>query len=128
MDTTTRTTSPAHKAMRGFLAGFLPLGMLLGTLLVTLVVTWVVRMLLSAADFSAQQTVFALVFGLGLLAATITYVAAMVRTVRRARRWQTTGEAERARGSWWALALTGILVVLPVILAVALPQSPAVAK
>lgn len=113
--------------LAGLLTGLAPLGILVGALLLTAAATFAVRTLLMAQGFAVQHTTLPVIFGLGLLAATVGAVVRVKQVLTRMRRWDEAGEVERARGSRWALIITALLVALPVFLAFVLPQSPAVA-
>ncbi len=126
--TTTTSGIGSRSFTQGLLSGLIPLAQLIGSLLVTLAATAVARALVAGAGFAAQQLVLPLVFGVGLLATAVAYIIMTTRAVRRLRQWQADGDAGRALGSLWALGVTGILILLPFVLAFVLPQSPAVAK
>jgi hypothetical protein len=126
--TTTASGIGSRGFIQGLLSGLIPLALLIGSLLITLTATAAARALVAGADFATQQLALPLVFGVGLLATAVVYSVVTVRAVRRLRRWQAEGDSGRAAGSLWALGVTSVLIVLPVVLAFVLPQSPAVAK
>lgn len=119
---------PVYRFSTGLLTGLTPLGILVGALLLTVAATAALRTLFITQGFAIEHTALPLVFGLGLLAATVGAAVGVKQVLTRMRRWEEAGEVERASGSRWALIITALLVALPVILAFVLPQSPAVAR
>lgn len=111
----------------GLLSGLAPLGVLSATLLLTAGLTAVVRGALITQSYDIQHAVPPLVFGAGILTATIGAAASAVRVFARMRRWQAAGAVTSVRGSRWAVLLTALLLLIPVALAIVLPQHPAVA-
>jgi len=126
--TTTTSAIGGRRFTQGLLSGLIPLALLIGSLLITLAATAVARALVAGAGFPTQDLVLPLVFGVGLLATIVVYISVTARAIRRLRQWQVDGDIWRASGGLWALGVTGILIVLPIVLAFVLPQSPAVAK
>jgi hypothetical protein len=125
---TTASETSRRSFTQGLLSGLIPLALLIGSLLITLAATAVARALVAGAGFATQQLVLPLVFGVGLLATIVVYISVTAQAIRRLRQWQADGDFGRASGNLWALGVTGILIVLPIVLAFVLPQSPAVAK
>ena len=122
-------TESSDKLGGGFwLAGLIGLAPLLALVVVaaaSVVLTIVARQLTLGQGFFVEQRITALVLGAGLALAALVYVIGCVRTLRRARAWQAAGDAARAAGTLWALGITAVLVVVPVVVAVLLPQHPA---
>ncbi len=114
--------------VRGLLTGLVPLAQLIVGLVLSLTITAAPRFLIASQDFAVQQIVLPLVLGLSLLATIAAYAWGTVRTWQAAKLWRQAGELEQFRGAVWALGMTGILILLPFVLAVVWPQSPAVAK
>lgn len=114
--------------VRGLLSGFVPLAALLAGMAVSFVITYGDRLALASRDFAVQQLTLPLVLGACLLVTIVTYAWTTVRTWRLARVWRQDGEVAYVRGAYLALALTGVLILLPFVLAIMWPQSPAVAK
>lgn len=101
-------------------------------LLLTLVVgalmaglTTLARVVAAPLGFLAWQPIVIVIWVVGLLLTAAVYAVGMARAWRRARGWQAAGLARRAAGAWWALGAATLIVLLPVILALALPQHPA---
>lgn len=61
----------------------------------------------------------------GLLLAVVVGVIATVRALRLASLWRRAGMAQQAMSAYWSLLIVALLVLAPVILAIALPQHPA---
>jgi hypothetical protein len=123
-------TTPAHASdgdtfVSGALSGLLPLGLLAGLVVLTLVLTTIARLVVGSHGFFLEQEVDLIVLVAGLGLAAIAYVVVTVRTVRRVTAWQRAGAQGRPNGSLFALLLTALVVVLPVLLALLVPQHPA---
>ncbi len=112
----------------GFLVGLLPAGLVAGVLLLTIGATAVARALLLTSGYAMQHAAQPVIFAAGLVAGAVGAVASVVRVFARMRQWAERGEYERAQGSRWGLIVTAALLVLPVVLAILLPQHPAVAR
>ncbi len=122
-----QTSASALKgsAWRGILIGLIPLGLLLALVAVTLLLTTLARLLMGSAGFYAQQQAAVIVLIAGLILASGVYVIALWRVVRRVATWQHVGEKVQARATLWALGTTALVVVIPVLLTLLLPQHPA---
>ena len=114
---------PEGGVWKGVLTGLVPLALLLVVLVAALLLTALTRQLSAASDFFAQQQMSLIVLIAGLALAMVVYIVALVRTLRRVASWQPGGTQVRA--ILFALGATALLVVLPVLLAIVLPQSPA---
>ncbi len=66
-----------------------------------------------------------LVLGAGLLLAVVMFGAGCARALRQVGSWQRAGDASPAAVALWSLGATALLVLLPVLLALLLPQHPA---
>ena len=122
-----QSLSLPHKdsALRGFLVGFIPLGLLLLIGAVTVLLTALVRQLVASSGFFAQQQASVIVLIVGLVVALVVYVIAIVRTMRNITSWQRNGADGQARAALLALGCTALVVLVPVVLAIVLPQNPA---
>jgi uncharacterized membrane protein len=116
-----------HKgsALRGILVGLIPLGFLLLVVAITLLLTALARQLVASSGFFAQQQASVIVLIAGLVVALVVYIIAIVRTMRNISSWQRSGEDGQARAALLALGCTALVVLLPVVLAIVLPQNPA---
>jgi len=61
----------------------------------------------------------------GLLVALVVFIVAIVRTFRNITSWQRSGASGQARAALLALGCTALVLLLPVVLAIVLPQNPA---
>ena len=112
-------------ALRGILVGLIPLGLLLLVVAITVLLTALARQLVASSGFFAQQQASVIVLIAGLVVALVVYIIAIVRTMRNIRSWQRSGEDGQARAALLALGCTALVVLLPVVLAIVLPQNPA---
>ena len=113
---------------RGVWAGGMPLALALIVVGLAAGGAALVRALIGptgADGFLAWQGATIAIWGAGLLLAAIVYGVAVARALRRAARWQRAGLARRARAVHWSLLVVALLLLAPVILALALPQHPA---
>jgi hypothetical protein len=112
-------------ALRGVLVGLIPLGLLLLVVAITVLLTALVRQLVASSGFFAQQQASVIVLIAGLILALVFYIIAIVRTLRNITSWQRSGAGGQARAAMLALGCTALVVLLPVVLAIVLPQNPA---
>jgi ABC-type bacteriocin/lantibiotic exporter with double-glycine peptidase domain len=112
-------------ALRGALVGLIPLGLLLLVVAVTVLLTALARQLVASSGFFAQQRASVIVLIAGLVVALVVYVVAIVRTLRWVKVWQRGGASGQARATLLALGFSALVVLLPVVLAIMLPQNPA---
>lgn len=128
-ESTVPAPTPSSKltrgAWRGALIGLVPLGLLIVSVAVTLLLTALARQLLAAAGFFAQQQVAVITLIVGLVLASVVYAVAIWRTLRRVRIWQQNGEIAQVSAALWTLGATALVVVVPVLVALLLPQHPA---
>lgn len=110
---------------RGARMGLTPLLCLALVVVTALVFAPVVRTLLVSQGFFVEQEAEVVVLGGGLVLAAVVYGATLVRSLRRARHWHRAGLAVEASAALVALAASGVIVALPVILAFMFPQQPA---
>jgi uncharacterized membrane protein len=122
-----QSLSLPHKdsALRGVLVGFIPLGLLLLIGAVTILLTALARQLVASSGFFAQQQASVIVLIAGLVVALVVYIIAIVRALRSITAWQRSGVSGQARAALLALGFTALVVLLPVVLAIVLPQNPA---
>ncbi len=120
-----RATAPKRTGWRGVLVGLIPLGLLAGIVLITLLVTAFVRQLVAGSGFFVQQQTALIALIVGLVLATVVFAVASWRVLRRVKSWQRDGTTAQANAALWALTATALIIVLPVLLAIILPQHPA---
>jgi hypothetical protein len=123
VQSTMKTTR--NERWRGALTGLVPLGLLVGIVGLALALTALVRVVTSGQDVATEKAAPLITFAVGGVVAVVTSSLALVRTWRRMRAWQQAGNAAQAAGAFWALALTPLIVSLPVLLALVIPQHPA---
>jgi uncharacterized membrane protein len=112
-------------ALRGALVGLIPLVLLIVIVAVTFLLTALARQLVASSGFFAQQQASVIVLVAGLAVALVVYIIAVVRTLRSITAWQRGGAVGQARAALLALGFTALVVLLPVVLAIVLPQNPA---
>lgn len=112
-------------ALRGILVGLIPLGLLLLVVAITVLLTALARQLVASSGFFAQQQASVIVLIAGLVVALVVFIIAIVRTMKNISYWQRSGEDGQARAALLALGCTALVVLLPVVLAIVLPQNPA---
>ncbi|MFL5658777.1 MAG: hypothetical protein ACJ8CB_31915 [Ktedonobacteraceae bacterium] len=109
----------------GALIGLVPLGLLALIIAVALALAVLARQLTAASGFFAQQQAALIILIAGFVLALVVYVVAIVLTTRRIAAWQQNGIAVQARAALWSLGITALIVILPFLLAILLPQHPA---
>ncbi len=110
---------------RGVLVGLIPLGLLASIVLITLLVTALVRQLVAGSGFFVQQQTALIALIVGLVLAIVVFTVASWRVLRHVKIWQRDGTTKQANAALWALTATALIIVLPVLLAIILPQHPA---
>jgi hypothetical protein len=111
--------------LRGTLVGLIPLGLLVVVLVLVLAITALTRQLLATSGFFVQQEWVLIVLIAGMVLAIVVYVGSIWRILRRMATWQQAGMREQARSALWALGATALVVIIPVLLTLLLPQRPA---
>src|SRR6266571_2242883 len=111
--------------LRGVLVGLIPLGLLLLIVAISVLLTALARQLVVQSGFFAQQQASLIMLIVGLVVALVVYVVAIVRTLRWVKVWQRGGAGGQARAALLALGFSALVVLLPVVLAIVLPQHPA---
>ncbi len=113
------------RVLPGIFIGLVPLGLLLLIVALTVLLTTLARQLIASSGFFVQQRVSVIVLIAGLVVALVVYIIAIVRTLRSITTWQRAGAVDQARAALLALGCTALVVLLPVVLAIVLPQNPA---
>lgn len=109
----------------GVWAGAAPLLLALVVGALTAGLTALARVVATPLGFLAWQPIVIVIWVVGLLLTAAVYAVGMTWAWRRARGWQAAGLTRRAAGAWWAMGVVALLTLLPVIVALALPQHPA---
>jgi uncharacterized membrane protein YhaH (DUF805 family) len=112
-------------ALRGALIGLIPLGLLIVLVTATFLLTALARQLAASSGFFAQQQAALIVLIVGLVLALVVYVVAIVLMLRRVTAWQQSGKVRQAHAALLALGATALVVLFPALLAIELPQHPA---
>jgi len=127
-ESTTAVRKPSAEvkgsAVRGALFGLIPLGLVAGVVLITVVVTALARELVADAGFFVQQQTTLITLIVGLVLAVAVFALAVWRVMRRVAAWQQSGGAVQAKAALWVLGVTALVIVVPVLLALLLPQHP----
>ena len=113
------------KVWRGILIGLRPLVVLLVVIILALALSMLIRALDVSGGFFVQQEIALATFIVGLVVAIVVYIVAIRRMMKRVEGWQLEGATKTALFALWSLGITALVVVLPIILATALPQHPA---
>jgi hypothetical protein len=92
---------------------------------VALALAAIARQLTAGQGFYTQQWAAGIIIVLGLLGSAASYIVSCVRAMSRVRRWQETGQTSQASGALWGLVVVTLVIVLPVLLAIFIPQHPA---
>src|SRR5437868_4253297 len=111
--------------LRGILVGLVPLVLLALSIVLELLLTAFARQWFAASGFFVRQQVALIVLISGFVLAVVIYALAIVLTLRRMKGWQEDGAVMWARSALWTLGITALIVVVPLLLAVLLPQHPA---
>lgn len=117
-------SSAGGSVPRGVLTGLMPL-LSLVIFGLALLLTAGVRIATASQGFFAQQRYAVIVLSIGLALAAIAYAVLCRLALRRARAWLLDGSGRAAVAAYWALGVTALVVLLPVLLALLLPQHPA---
>jgi hypothetical protein len=86
------------------------------------------RVATTGLGFLTQLPLLNVTSMLGLVALAVGFTLVSVRVVRQARRWREGGETAAASAVLWGLAGSALLVLVPVLVAILLPQHPAYIK
>ena len=108
-------------ARLGVFTGIVPLALLVLGIVTTLLVSAVVLSVTGSVGFMTRQTVMLAVVGVGLLLSLVIYTVMCVRALRQVRHWQRLGASNAATGALWTLALTALVTLSPVLIALIWP-------
>jgi hypothetical protein len=111
-------------AAQGVFTGLMPL-LSVAVFGLALLLTAGVRVATAGQGFFAQQRYAVIVLAIGLVLAVIAYALLCRAALRRARQWLVDGSGRAATAAYWALGATALVVLLPLLLAILLPQHPA---
>jgi uncharacterized membrane protein len=125
VSTQAQSSSPGNSTWRGILIGFVPLALLIVLVVIALVVTALVGQFIAPSGFFVEQQAVLITLVTGLVIGLVIFVVAIVLSLRRVNAWQKIGATKSANAALWALGITALVVFLPVLLAIVLPQNPA---
>jgi hypothetical protein len=83
------------------------------------------RALTSGQGFATEQLATVVTLALGLALGFVLYSMAIVLVWRQMTAWRLAGAGRQATGALCGLAITALIVLLPVLLALVIPQHPA---
>lgn len=118
-------TEVKGSAARGVWAGLGPLVLLAVFVVLAAVLTALARQLAAGSGFFAQQQAVLGTLIAGLVLAIVVFAIAVWRVLRRVVAWQRAGAVVQAKAALWALGATALVIVLPILLGLLLPQYPA---
>jgi hypothetical protein len=121
----TQTSTLADSRWRGLLIGLIPLWLLIVLVAITIALTALARQLFASSGFFAQQQASLILLIAGLLLGCAIYVVALWRTLYSMGIWEQEEKRVQASAALWAFGAAALIVVIPVLLAVLLPQHPA---
>jgi hypothetical protein len=127
-DSTVPTREPSAEVkgstVRGAWVGLGPLGLLAGLVALAVVLTALARLLADGAGFFAQQQAVLGTLIAGLVLAIVVFAIGVWRVLRRVAAWQQAGAVVQANAALWALGATALVIVIPILLGLLLPQHP----
>jgi hypothetical protein len=111
-------------ALRGALIGLIPLGLLAGCVALTIILTALARGLTSSGGFYVQQEAALIILIVGLVLAIVVFAIACWRVLRQVAAWQKASVTVQANAALWALGASALVIIVPILLALLLPQHP----
>jgi hypothetical protein len=125
---TTGASGATEGVLKGVGVGLAPAVFLYVGVLATYWLATLIRVVSAGLGFFAQINVTTIAIVICLLLTAMGYGVVAVRVFRQARRWREDGETTAANAVLWGLAASALLVLVPVLLAILLPQHPAYIK
>lgn len=105
--------------------GLAPGALVALTLAISAAVTALARLLAFPLGFLIWQWIMVAIWSVGLLVAAIVYIVSVRRALRNVAAWRQAGLGRPSTLAYVALVISALLMLLPVILAMTLPQHPA---
>jgi cytochrome b561 len=102
-----------------------PIGLTALVVLATIALAELVRRMTTGQEFATQQTAAIAVVVAGLLVGAVALLVSCVRAFRRVKRLQQAGETGQANAALRGLVVVAVVLLLPLVLAIAIPQQPA---
>lgn len=124
VSTQSRFDENGKEVWRSLLIGLIPLALLVIMVLATVLLTALARLVFTDAWFYAQQQAAVIVLIAGLVLAIAVFAVAVWRILRRVALWQLIAAKTRATVALWTLGANALVIVIPVLLALLLPQHP----
>jgi hypothetical protein len=125
----TTTTSPETgsqgNTVRGFASSLVPLAFVAMIVIVALALAALARQLTAGQGFYTEQWASGIIIVLGLLGSAAAYIVSCMQALRRVKLWQQAGQTALANGALWGLVVVALVVLLPLLLAILIPQQPA---
>jgi hypothetical protein len=115
----------ADNTLRGAGVGLAPAAFLYLGALVAFGVVSLLRVATTGLGFLTQLPILNVTSVLCLVALAVGLTLVSVRVFRQARRWRENGETTAANAVLWGLGASALLVLVPVLVAILLPQHPA---
>lgn len=106
--------------------GLIPVGVFVGITGTTIAVTALARFILSSVGYDIQRVINLTLTGLGFLSAVILYIVTIRHSWRLAEACETQGLLRNAQYIRGALVFGSLLLLVPLLLGVLLPQHPAI--
>ncbi len=116
---------PGSAFWRGALVGLAPLAALALILALAAGLAALTRALWAPSGFVVWQGFVTGVWVGGLIIAALVFSYAVYRVLRSVTEWRREGLTSQAAGAYWALGFTALAILLPVLIAIILPQHPA---
>jgi hypothetical protein len=123
--TTGVSGATADTILRGAGVGLTPAAFLYLGALVVFGFDTLMRVATTGLSFLTQLPILNVMGMVCLVALAVGFTLVSVRAFRQARRWREDGETTAATAVLWGLAASALLVLVPVLLAILLPQHPA---
>lgn len=106
-------------------AGALPIVLALTVFFLDEGITMVARVALLPAGFLIWKGATESIIAAGLIIAAMVYIVFVIRALRLASAWQQSGATQQATATYWTLLIAALILLAPVIVALALPQHAA---
>ncbi len=108
---------------KGLLVGLIPLALLIITLAVMALLDWIALSLTAALAFAVRQWLMVAITAGGLLGSALVYAIACVFVLRRVGQRQRLGLSTEAATALWTMALSALVVLSPVLIALLVTQT-----
>ncbi len=106
--------------------GLTPVGLFAGSAIVTVALTALARVLFTPAGYDIQKPFELGLTAIGFISAIVLYIISVRRTWLSAKTLEEQGLAQRAQRLRWTLVAGSLLLLVPFLLGIVLPQHPAI--